>query len=66
MNSLNRTGWYSDLPRAKVENACEWQEIGCECEGGDGKCKILFVSFYGMDLTGELPRDGLPNKLESV
>ena len=66
MNSLNRTGWYSDLPRAKVENACEWPEIGCECEGGDGKCKILFVSFYGMDLTGELPRDGLPNKLESV
>ena len=66
MNSLNRTGWYSDLPRAKVENACEWPEIGCECEGGDGKCKISFVSFYGMDLTGELPRDGLPNKLESV
>ena len=66
MNSLNRTGWYSDLPRAKVENACEWPEIGCECEGGDGLCKISFVSFYGMDLTGELPRDGLPNKLESV
>ena len=66
MNSLNRTGWYSDLPRAKVENACEWPEIGCECEGGDGLCKISFVSFYGMDLTGELPRDGLPNKLEGV
>ncbi|CAL6340229.1 unnamed protein product [Bathycoccus prasinos] len=33
MNSLNRIRWYSDLPRAKVENACEWPEIGCECSG---------------------------------
>ena len=57
---------FGSSERAKVENACEWPEIGCECEGVDGLCKISFVSFYGMDLTGRLPRDGLPNKLESV
>ena len=64
MKNLNET-WFTDIARASAENACEWPEIGCECDGGSA-CEISYVSFYGMELTGTLPRDGLPNKLKGV
>ena len=64
MKSLNTT-WYSTSKRAPFERACEWPEIGCECNE-ENACRISFVSFYGLDLVGELPRAGLPHKLERV
>ena len=64
MKRLNTT-WYSTSKRAPFERACEWPEIGCECNE-ENACRISFVSFYGLDLVGELPRAGLPHKLERV